>query len=736
MGTRRRIFGGTAALVVLAATTLVTTGAPVAATTLVRTATFSGTHAIPEAPSNPAAETTVLPSIQLDIGSAGLPTNAQVVDVDVTVELTHPNMGEVDLYLARPLGRGEMVRLLSDVGSTIDVDGVRFTFDDHAPRRLLALPEDGERYRPNNLGDDNEDALSLADQDDTGALGFVPGGQQGADEAWGALDEFHAAGIWELFALDDTGNDITGTITFAQLTITLGATDDGGITIPTQGPGDPSPATIEFVDDSATGGVDNIHDQGSIRDIAVYLDSFDHVFPGHVQIAVQGPTGAVAILLADNTLSLMTGGGVNLRFVPDGPSPPTMLVSGTYGPHATSTDPLETLFPGTGLSGPQTGGLEQFVGTDPEGTWRLFARDAAAGTGGRIERWSLAFDINARPTAADDSVTVDEDDTVSGDVLLNDSDPEGDGLTASLVEGPEHGGVTIRSDGSFDYTPEPDYHGPDSFRYRAFDGDLDDVATVSITVAPVNDAPVVAADAYDATEDQTLTVDPEDGVLTNDGDADGDLLIAVLADGPDHGTVVLDPDGGFTYTPDADFNGEDAFTYRADDGAAPARAKALSPAVTVTLAVAAVNDAPTATDDTASVAAGGTVVVDVLANDADVDGDPLTVTLLDGPARGTATCGPAGCTYAAPAGDPGGVVTFRYRSTDPGGLEATATVSVTVAAAQVATTSTSTTAGGALARTGTDGAGLRVRAAAALVAAGVALVVGARSWRRPAHARR
>ncbi|MDH3793206.1 MAG: cadherin-like domain-containing protein, partial [Rhodospirillales bacterium] len=232
--------------------------------------------------------------------------------------------------------------------------------------------------------------------------------------------------------------------------------------------------------------------------------------------------------------------------------------------------------------------------------------------------------VNLPPVAVDDAYTTDEDtplNVAAAGVLANDSDPNGDSITAVLVAGPARGSVTLNTDGSFEYIPDANLNGPDSFTYVANDGALDsNIATVAITVTPVNDAPVAVDDAYATDEDVVLNV-AAPGVLGNDTDADGDPLSAVLDVGPANGTLALNGDGSFTYTPNANFNGPDSFTYHANDGAAD------SNIATVAITVNAVNDAPvavddsyTTTEDTAlSIAAPG-----VLGNDSDVDGDPLT----------------------------------------------------------------------------------------------------------------
>jgi VCBS repeat-containing protein len=135
-------------------------------------------------------------------------------------------------------------------------------------------------------------------------------------------------------------------------------------------------------------------------------------------------------------------------------------------------------------------------------------------------------------------------------------------------------------------------------------GDLDGDGRLDLAVANLgsddvsvllnNHPPVAADDAYSTDEDTQLTVAAAQGVLANDSDPDGDELTASLVSGPTNGTLTLNTDGSFTYTPAANFNGTDSFTYKAGDG------DLQSNRATVTLTVRTVNDAPTVT-----VAAGG-----------------------------------------------------------------------------------------------------------------------------------
>jgi VCBS repeat-containing protein len=148
-------------------------------------------------------------------------------------------------------------------------------------------------------------------------------------------------------------------------------------------------------------------------------------------------------------------------------------------------------------------------------------------------------------------------------ILANDYDPDGDPITALAVSGPSHGTLTLNSDGSFNYVPNADYAGPDSFSYQATDGNLtSNTAVVSLVVDTL---PVAQDDSYSMYEGKTLTVNAP-GVLTNDSDADGDRLSAYRGTGPTHGFLFLDSTGSVRYTPNSGFSGTDSFTYRAYDG--------------------------------------------------------------------------------------------------------------------------------------------------------------------------
>lgn len=171
--------------------------------------------------------------------------------------------------------------------------------------------------------------------------------------------------------------------------------------------------------------------------------------------------------------------------------------------------------------------------------------------------------VNDAPKANDDASSTNEDEPLTLGVLGNDTDPEGDALTVARFTQAENGSVECAPGGECRYTPREDFNGEDSFAYTAGDGNGGEAeATVRITVRAVNDRPVARDDSAETEAGKPVGLD----VLGNDSDPDGDALtVAGFAQGAD-GRVECDQNGRCTYTPDADFTGEDAFTYTASDG--------------------------------------------------------------------------------------------------------------------------------------------------------------------------
>lgn len=286
--------------------------------------------------------------------------------------------------------------------------------------------------------------------------------------------------------------------------------------------------------------------------------------------------------------------------------------------------------------------------------------------------------VNDPPVTSNDAFGMAEDGVLvipAGGVLTNDVDIEADALTTVLVNGPAHGALTLNLDGGFTYTPVNNFYGTDGFSYRASDGvSTSGVATVSLTITPVNDAPVAMNDNFAATEDTTLIVSVG-GVLTNDTDIDGGVLTALLVSGPAHGSLNLNADGSFSYTPTNDFNGSDSFTYFVNDGLSN------SPPATVNLPVAPANDPPLANHDSFSTTEDTALEIPasgVLTNDMDVDGDALTVVLVNSPTNGTLTVSTNGGFVYTPTNDFNGSDSFTYQASDTQTNSETATVSITV----------------------------------------------------------
>jgi hypothetical protein len=181
-----------------------------------------------------------------------------------------------------------------------------------------------------------------------------------------------------------------------------------------------------------------------------------------------------------------------------------------------------------------------------------------------------AFEINDAPRAAADSYSTDEDTllAVSAPGLLsNDSDPDNDTVTTTLLTTSAHGALTLNQSGAFSYLPDANYHGQDSFSYRIGDGDLVSADTwVTLTVISVNDPPIAANDFAGTQVDTTLRI-PAAVLLGNDTDIEGDLLSISHVDGNSArgGRAMLDG-SSVVYTPPAHFSGVDSLIYTLSDG--------------------------------------------------------------------------------------------------------------------------------------------------------------------------
>jgi VCBS repeat-containing protein len=264
-----------------------------------------------------------------------------------------------------------------------------------------------------------------------------------------------------------------------------------------------------------------------------------------------------------------------------------------------------------------------------------------------------------------------------GVVLANDFDPDGDPLTATVAPGgaPFDGTLTLNPDGSFTYTPSAHFAGTDTFTYLASDGVEQTSAIVTINVT--NQAPVTNPDTFSVLHDHQLTVGAGHGfifgVLFNDSDPDGDPLTVLpfpVDFDPHHGVLNLAADGGFTYTPDAGFVGTDTFTYLATDGVTRTPG---------TLTINVTDQAPVTAPDSYTVVHDHALASDLLFNDRDPDGDPLTVFLpqLIGPTHGFLKLFADGSFTYTPFQGYVGTDTFTYFASD-GALTTPGTVTINV----------------------------------------------------------
>ena len=301
---------------------------------------------------------------------------------------------------------------------------------------------------------------------------------------------------------------------------------------------------------------------------------------------------------------------------------------------------------------------------------------------------------NDAPVAANDNYTVHKNValtvTAANGVLSNDSDANGDTLTALNASTPAHGTVTLNPNGSFTYTPNSGFTGTDSFTCQANDGTANSsAATVTLTVS--NDAPVAVSDGpYAASKNIPLMVTAGSGLLANDTDANSDALTAIKVSNPFNGTVTVNPDGSFTYTPNTGFTGIDSFTYKTNDGTADSNVAIVSFTVTNTAPVA-VNDAYSLNENTPLTT---TVAAGLLANDTDANNDTLTAVKVSDPTHGTLSFNANGSFTYTPATNYIGADSFTYMASDGTASSNLATVNLTVVRTTLAvSTLTPTTSG-------------------------------------------
>ncbi|WP_420410956.1 Ig-like domain-containing protein [Roseibium sp.] len=342
--------------------------------------------------------------------------------------------------------------------------------------------------------------------------------------------------------------------------------------------------------------------------------------------------------------------------------------------------------------------VEAIYFTGDDSTVNLSDTDINRGNGGVSNSTGGA----TTPTPADDTTQVTPGGSVTLDVLANDTDPNGDTLTITQINGVNmqpgwqtwvsgaDGLVIYNNDGTLTYQPSASANGTKSFTYTVSDGTETATATVNAIVAPIATVPTPADDTTQVAPGGSVTLD----VLANDTDPNGDSLTITQINGVNmqpgwqtwvsgaDGLVIYNNDGTLTYQPSASASGTKSFTYTVSDGNETATA-------TVTATIVATTPSPA--DDTAQVVPGGSVTLDVLANDTDPNGDALTITQINGvnmqPGWQTWVSGADGLviynndstlTYQ-PSASASGTKSFTYTVSD-GNETAMATVTATIVA--------------------------------------------------------
>jgi len=269
-------------------------------------------------------------------------------------------------------------------------------------------------------------------------------------------------------------------------------------------------------------------------------------------------------------------------------------------------------------------------------------------------------EINDAPIAIAQSVSTGEDSPAV--FTLTGSDIDGDSLIFSIGSAPDHGSLS-GSAPNMTYSPDADYHGADSFTFKANDGLLDStLATINITVSPVNDAPA-GNDQSVSTEENTSL-----GISLSGSDVDGDSLTYVVVNNPTDGSL-SGTAPNILYSPDAGYNGPDSITFKVNDGAED------SPLATVTINVTPINDPPTADDQGTSTEEDSSVAITLTGSDP--DGDSISFSVAAGPSHGSLTGSPPNVTYT-PGGNYNGSDSFTFKVNDGTVDSAVATVNIMV----------------------------------------------------------
>ena len=271
--------------------------------------------------------------------------------------------------------------------------------------------------------------------------------------------------------------------------------------------------------------------------------------------------------------------------------------------------------------------------------------------------------VNDAPKANNSNVTTQEDKEVS--INLTGKDKDGDLLSYSVVKGPSHGSLSGTAP-NLRYTPKVNFNGSDSFTFKVSDKKADSpAATVSITVKEINDPPMAYSDSATTQEDESVSI------TLAGGDDDGDVITYRVVNGPSHGSL-KGRAPRLIYSPNANFNGSDSFTFKTRDK------RAESDAATVSITVNAVNDAPAANNSSVITQEDKPVSISLTGNDP--DGDLLTYIVVRGPSNGSlkGMVGTSPKVSYTPRANFNGTDSFTFKVSDKTTQSAVATALITV----------------------------------------------------------
>lgn len=502
--------------------------------TAVSTTSFNNAAAISIPSSGNAAP---YPSAIVVPGGLG---NVQTVNVTLN-GVAHTWPDDIDILLVGP--GGQNVILMSDVaGFNPGVTGLNLTFRDGAPPIFGGLAPASGTYRPSNV-------------DATEAFGApAPAGPYGANLS--VFNGTNPTGTWNLFVRDDVGGDLGQIAGGWTLRLTTAAQDYVSKSELLVFPAGTTslPAAITINGDAIAEG--------------------DETF----QVALSEPTGAV----------IVDGQGIGTITNDDGGALPPTTVADAYS--TAFNTPLNVAAPGVLANDNTNGGgamTASLVTNVSNGTLTLGADGSIAYTptagfsgndtftyravngSGNGNVATVTITVNSglgTPTAANDAYSTPFNTPLNigaPGVLANDNSNGGGAMTAAVVTNVSSGVLALAANGSFTYTPNPGFTGPDSFTYRATNSvGPGNTATVTITVGFSGLPPTAVNDAY-STAFGTALIVLTPGVLANDNSNGGSPMLTLLVSNPLNGVLALESTGGFVYTPNAGFAGVDTFVYRA-----------------------------------------------------------------------------------------------------------------------------------------------------------------------------